>query len=104
MALGRVVVASDVGGHKELIQDGETGFLFPAGNAQALADRLQQVIAQRSGWDAVRLRGRRFVEEERSWQRSVAAYDALYERVCRGRTPSKTAVPAFDDAAESLLR
>jgi PEP-CTERM/exosortase A-associated glycosyltransferase len=104
MALGRIVVASDVGGHRELIQDGQTGFLFPAGNAQALADRLQQVIAQRSDWDALRLRGRRFVEEERSWQRSVAAYDALYERVCRGRSPSQPAVPAFDGTAESLSR
>ncbi|MDS4022459.1 MAG: glycosyltransferase, exosortase A system-associated, partial [Candidatus Competibacter sp.] len=30
MAQGRIFIASDVGGHRELIRDGETGFLFPA--------------------------------------------------------------------------
>ncbi len=37
MAQGRMFVASDVGGHRELVRDGETGFLFPAGDAAALA-------------------------------------------------------------------
>ncbi len=37
MAQGRLLVASDVGGHRELIRDGETGFLFAAGDAGALA-------------------------------------------------------------------
>ena len=31
MAQGRLVLASDVGGHRELIRDGETGTLFKAG-------------------------------------------------------------------------
>jgi glycogen synthase len=34
MAQGRVLVASDVGGHRELIRDGQTGFLCPAGQLQ----------------------------------------------------------------------
>ena len=34
MAQGRMLVASDVGGHRELIRDGETGVLFPAGDAR----------------------------------------------------------------------
>ena len=38
MAQGRLLVASDVGGHKELIRDGETGVLFRAGDAASLAD------------------------------------------------------------------
>ncbi|MCK7493588.1 MAG: glycosyltransferase [Comamonadaceae bacterium] len=38
MAQGRLFVASDVGGHKELIRNGETGWLFQAGSAEALAD------------------------------------------------------------------
>ena len=33
MAQGRLLVASDVGGHRELIRDGETGVLFRAGDA-----------------------------------------------------------------------
>src|SRR6218665_1493401 len=43
MAQGRVLVASDVGGHRELIQDGKTGVLFKAGSAQALADATQRM-------------------------------------------------------------
>jgi glycosyltransferase involved in cell wall biosynthesis len=103
MALGRIVVASDVGGHRELISDGETGFLFHAGDPAALASRLREVLALRDGWDAMRLRARRFVEEERSWKRSVAGYEALYDRVC-GRTPPSAPVSAFERHAEAVPR
>ena len=34
MAQGRMFVASDVGGHRELVRDGETGFLFRAGDEE----------------------------------------------------------------------
>ena len=44
MAQGRMFVASDVGGHRELVRDGETGFLFPAGDARALAQAIEQVL------------------------------------------------------------
>src|SRR5207342_3694355 len=40
MSQGRMLIASDVGGHRELVRDGETGFLFPAGDARALARRI----------------------------------------------------------------
>src|ERR1700709_710364 len=36
MASGRLLVASDVGGHRELIRHGETGLLFKAGNPPPL--------------------------------------------------------------------
>ena len=36
MAQGRMFVASDVGGHRELVRDGETGFLFPGGRRGCL--------------------------------------------------------------------
>lgn len=87
MAMGRIVVASDVGGHRELIADGQTGHLFPAGDADALAGRLRSVLAQRGEWHAMRECARRYVEDQRSWKRSVAGYEALYERVCRDRRP-----------------
>jgi PEP-CTERM/exosortase A-associated glycosyltransferase len=103
MALGRIVVASDVGGHRELIADGQTGFLFRAGDPAALALRLREVLALRDGWEAMRLRARRFVEEQRSWKRSVAGYEALYDRVC-GRTPPGAPVPAFESHAEAVPR
>jgi glycosyltransferase involved in cell wall biosynthesis len=79
MAQGRLLIASDVGGHRELIQDGVNGFLFPAGNAAALADKVLEVLAHPETWAAVKAGGRRFVESERNWRRSVARYRSVYE-------------------------
>jgi PEP-CTERM/exosortase A-associated glycosyltransferase len=78
MAQGRVLVASDVGGHKELIRDGQTGRLFPAGRADALAATLVDLLAQHDQWPRLRDAGRRFVETERNWTRSVGRYVAPY--------------------------
>ncbi|HET6598891.1 MAG TPA: TIGR04063 family PEP-CTERM/XrtA system glycosyltransferase, partial [Burkholderiaceae bacterium] len=78
MAQGRVVVASDVGGHKELIRDGETGLLFKAGSAESLADTLLRVLAKKDMWPHLREAGRGFVETERNWAESVARYAAVY--------------------------
>jgi PEP-CTERM/exosortase A-associated glycosyltransferase len=78
MALGRVCIASDVGGHRELIEDGVTGFLFPAGSATALADTVIARTGDAAALERVRVRGRRFAESERSWAASVARYEQVY--------------------------
>jgi PEP-CTERM/exosortase A-associated glycosyltransferase len=78
MAQKRIFVASDVGGHKELIRDGETGVLFEAGNATALSDALAQLLSDRSRWQGMREAGRVFVERERTWKNSVARYRNIY--------------------------
>ena len=89
MAQGRLLVASDVGGHRELIRDGETGRLFAAGNVEALAQAIRDLLAHESDWPAMRQAGRRFVEQERNWTQSVAHYAAPYthliERARRSR-------------------
>lgn len=81
MAQGRLLVASDVGGHRELIRDGETGRLFPAGSADALAAAVSRLLDDRSDWDRIRRAGRHFVESERNWTRSIARYVDVYRRV-----------------------
>lgn len=83
MAQGRVLVASDVGGHKELIRDGETGVLFRAGDGQDLADKVLGLLASTERWPALRASGRRFVEAERNWQASVARYQVVYSDLMR---------------------
>jgi PEP-CTERM/exosortase A-associated glycosyltransferase len=80
MAQGRMLVASDVGGHRELIRHGETGFLFKAGDAGALEVALEGVLAQRATWPQIRRQARRFVESERTWAGSVARYREVYQR------------------------
>ena len=79
MAQGRLLVASDVGGQRELVRDGETGFLFRAGSVDALVDKLVRVLATRDDWVRIRAQARRFVETERTWKSSVARYRAVYD-------------------------
>jgi glycosyltransferase involved in cell wall biosynthesis len=45
MAVGTVVLASDIPGTRELVTDGETGFLFPAGDPVGLADTIQRALS-----------------------------------------------------------
>jgi glycosyltransferase involved in cell wall biosynthesis len=78
MAQGRAVVASDVGGHRELIRDGDTGLLFRAGDKLSLADTVLGLLQNRELADAMRARARRFVEAERSWRVSVGRYADIY--------------------------
>ncbi len=82
MAQGRLVVASDVGGHRELIRDGETGALFRAGDAAALAEQVDRLLGAPVQWPARRRNARAFVEAERSWPASVARYAAVYGALC----------------------
>jgi PEP-CTERM/exosortase A-associated glycosyltransferase len=78
MAQGRLMVASDVGGHKELIRDGKTGVLFHAGNAGDLASKVVGLLKYEQGWDALKKNGRQFVEAERNWTASAARYRGVY--------------------------
>lgn len=78
MAQGNLVLASDVGGHLELIRDGETGFLFPAGDIDALASAIETMVGNHGEWEAIRARGREFVMQERNWTRSVSGYRRAY--------------------------
>jgi PEP-CTERM/exosortase A-associated glycosyltransferase len=81
MAQGRLFVASDVGGHKELIQDGETGMLFRAESPQDLASKVLYLLNSSERWPATKATGRRFVETERNWKVSVARYRNVYSRL-----------------------
>ncbi len=81
MAQGRLLVASDVGGHRELIEDGKTGYLFAAGDAGELAETVARVLSDRAAWPRIRSTARSFVERERTWQRSVERYIEIYHSV-----------------------
>ena len=81
MAQGRLVVASDVGGHRELIRNGETGVLFRAGDAAALAAGVLSLLACPQQWPTLKTAARRFVESERNWPGSVARYRPVYAAV-----------------------
>jgi glycosyltransferase involved in cell wall biosynthesis len=84
MALERLVVASDVGGHKELIEDKKNGYLFRANDADALANTVLTLLNSQAQWDKTRRNGRNFVEQQRNWPMSVAAYEKLYNQLHAG--------------------
>lgn len=79
LAQGKLVIASDVGGHRELIRHGETGWLFKAGDPSALADMVVSALNNRDEWSRFRGAGREYVERERTWAHSVARYKPIYE-------------------------
>lgn len=81
MAQGRLVAASDVGGHRELIRDGDTGTLFAPDDPKAMARALSSLFADREAWPARRARARAFVEAERNWANNVARYEPVYQKL-----------------------
>ncbi len=78
MAMGIPVLASDIGGHAELVSDGETGLLFKTESPESLieqAGRLRRDPELRAQLGAG---GRRWVESERTWERIVTRYLPIY--------------------------
>jgi PEP-CTERM/exosortase A-associated glycosyltransferase len=80
MARGGIVLASDVGGHRELVRQGENGLLFPADDAKTLARAIDAAITRRPQWTTLGRAARDFVERERSWDRSAQGYLPAYSR------------------------
>ena len=78
MAAGKALVASDVGGHRELIVDGETGVLFAAGDREALATAVLRVAEDPALVARLRANGPEHVRRQRTWRQSVAAYAPIY--------------------------
>lgn len=83
MASGCICIASDTGGIPEIIQDGETGFLSPRGDSQALADNLMRVQEMDDG-EVVAMRNRANRRAKQfSISRYISSYDALVSRLAR---------------------
>jgi PEP-CTERM/exosortase A-associated glycosyltransferase len=83
MAQERIVVASNVGGHRELIRHRETGYLFPPDDPQLLADGVLAALSDQASWPCIRARAIGFIDAERSWAHSVARYNEVYRRILR---------------------
>lgn len=81
MAQGRVLAASDVGGHRELIRDDHNGILFKSGDPCSLAEKVGALLNAPQRWAELRRAGREFVETERNWQKSVAKYQQIYNSI-----------------------
>jgi glycosyltransferase involved in cell wall biosynthesis len=76
------IVATRVGGNAEIVVDGESGLLVPAGQPRAFADALE-AVAMREDRRAMGARGRADVVARYDLAKMVAAYDTLYAEVLR---------------------
>lgn len=95
MAKGKLVMASRIGGHRELIEEGETGYLFNPDDVGDLARALANLDESRQEWPGIRLRARRYVETERNWSETARIYLPIYDMlVARRHTASAKEVTA----------
>jgi len=78
MAYGKAVIASDVGGHRELMSHEQTALLFEAGSAPALAATARRLLGDAGLRTALRNRARDHVKEQHNWANTVKKYLQLY--------------------------
>ena len=81
MAQFKPVLASDIGGHRELIVDGKTGFLFKADDAKALSHKILEVIDDEPLINSVAEQGLIFVQEQRNWLNTAKQYLPVYQKL-----------------------
>jgi PEP-CTERM/exosortase A-associated glycosyltransferase len=83
MAQFKPVIASDIGGHRELIEHDKTGFLFQADNSEALANTILHVIDDQELLTSIGNNGLKFVTDERNWLNTAKQYIPVYERLIK---------------------
>ncbi|MET1755089.1 TIGR04063 family PEP-CTERM/XrtA system glycosyltransferase [Novosphingobium sp. RD2P27] len=94
MAQGKLVCASDVGGHRELIRDGVTGKLFTPDDPQACAGALSSLLTHREQWPALREAGRLHVQNSHDWACNASRYELVYQTLLGLLTQSRLGAAA----------
>lgn len=84
MACGTPFIAADSGGVSEIVRDGETGWLFPPGDAGALASRIETVLNDHNARERVRSKALAWVRANRSIERMAAQTCRFYGQILEG--------------------
>jgi glycogen synthase len=79
MAMAKPLVASDIGGHLDVVKDKINGLLFKADDSGDLAEKCQAVIRDQNLRTDLSLRARLWVEENRDWRVLIKQYVEIYE-------------------------
>jgi glycosyltransferase involved in cell wall biosynthesis len=85
MAAARPVVVTDVGGAREVVTEGETGYLVPSGDDAAMAERLISLLRDRARARFMGNNGKRVIEEKFSCESQLARTEDLYDRLLEQR-------------------
>jgi glycosyltransferase involved in cell wall biosynthesis len=83
MAMGKALVASDVGGHRELIRNNETGLFFPAGNKIALAESIEFLLKDHALRRKIEKQGIEWVRETHTWDKTTSVYTEVYAKALK---------------------
>ncbi len=81
MAMEKPVIASNVGGVPEIIDDGITGLLVPPRDDEAIRRALEQLLHQRDRWKQMGRAGRKRVEQYFSLERNVKSTEQVYQQL-----------------------
>ncbi len=87
MAAGRPVVATDVGGAKEAVVHGHTGYLVPAGDSEKMADYIISLLSDRERARLMGSRGRVVVNEKFSSFKQLQHIESLYGELLKLKAP-----------------
>jgi glycosyltransferase involved in cell wall biosynthesis len=85
MACGCAVVATDCGGPRDIIADGENGFLVPVGDVDRMADRIQLLLNDRATRERIVVKARQTVQRF-TWDNSVDLLERALQSI-DGGTP-----------------
>lgn len=83
MAMGKAIIASDVGGHREMIQDGVTGLLYKAEDVETLVYCILDLAKHEEKKKMLAENGRQWVVRERTWEKNAQIYRQVYDRLAR---------------------
>ena len=79
MRSGRAVVMADLPALAEIVEDGKTGCLHPAGNAQALAGTIHDLLEDKSKRDSLGEQAKSWILENRTWLSVIRNSPTVYE-------------------------
>ncbi len=94
MAMGKALIASDVGGHKELIKHEETGLLFPAGNMNALTQSIERLLKDSELQKKIENQGYTWVRENHTWDKTTSVYSEVYSKALGNSQATRNQEPA----------
>jgi len=81
MAMGKPLIASDIGGHRELIRNNETGLLFRAGDVDRLAASLMKILDDTDLRETLKKQGPLWVRKNKTWGKTTEVYEDIYNKL-----------------------
>lgn len=92
MALGKAVLGSNVGGIRELVENGKTGVLFEPDQLEDFCQLALQLLREEAWRRDLGERARQAVLEERDWQKVIQRYGSVYEFAAR-KSAARSGIP-----------